>query len=104
MNIISAYLFLATTKISTEGEGSSVLNIPSEAKSVTIGNILNTVYFWAGVVAVVVIVIAGFYYTLSQDNPQQVTRAKNAILGSVVGLAIILVAYTITNIVIGAFE
>ena len=54
--------------------------------------------------AVVVIVIAGFYYTLSQDNPQQVSRAKNAILGSVVGLAIILVAYTITNIVIGAFE
>ena len=63
---------------------------------------LNAVYFWAAVIAVIVIIVAGFYYVTSNSNAQQVTRAKNAILGAVVGLIVILVAYTITAIVIKA--
>ena len=59
------------------------------------------VYFWAGVIAVVVIVVAGFYYVTSNGNPQQVTRAKNAILGAVVGLIVVLLAFAITAIILG---
>ena len=58
-------------------------------------------YFWAGVIAVVVIVVAGFYYVTSNGNPQQVTRAKNAILGAVVGLIVVLLAFAITAIILG---
>lgn len=74
--------------------------IPS-ASSFSLKDILNAVYFWAGVVAVIVIIIAGFIYVLSVNNAQQLTRAKNAILSSVIGLVVILLAFAITNIVIG---
>lgn len=62
-------------------------------------NLLNTAYLWAGVIAVIVIVVAGFMYTMSQDDPGQVTRAKNTLLGAIVGLAIVLFAFIITNTV-----
>lgn len=73
--------------------------IPS-ASSFSIKNILNAAYLWAGIIAVVVIVIAGFLYVFSRGEAQQVARAKNAILGAVVGLVIIILAFAITNIVI----
>lgn len=72
-----------------------------DASNFTIKNILNAVYFWAGVIAVIIIIIAGFMYVLSMNNAQQVTRAKNAILSAVIGLVIIFLAFAITNIVIG---
>lgn len=63
-------------------------------------NVLNTAYIWAGVVAVIVIVVAGFMYTVSQDDPSQVSRAKNTLLGAIVGLAVVLLAFVITNTVL----
>ena len=60
-------------------------------------NVLNTAYIWAGVVAVIV---AGFMYTVSQDDPSQVSRAKNTLLGAIVGLAVVLLAFVITNTVL----
>ncbi len=98
------WAILAATKISTSETGSDTeVRISGEAKNInSFANILNTVYFWAGVVAVIVIIVAGFYYTLSQDNSQQVSRAKNAILGATIGLVVIFVAYAITTIVIEA--
>ena len=75
--------------------------IPS-ASSFSIKNILFAVYFWAGAIAVVVIIIAGFMYVTSVNNSQQITRAKNAILSSVIGLVVILLAFAITNVVVGS--
>ena len=63
-------------------------------------NVLNTVYFWAAVIAVVVIIVAGFLYVTSVNNSGQITRAKNAILGAVIGLVVILLAFAITSVVI----
>lgn len=65
-------------------------------------NILNAVYFWAAVVAVIVLIVAGFYYVTSNNNSAQITRAKNAILGAVVGLIVIMSAYVITAFMIKA--
>lgn len=65
--------------------------------------ILNGVYFWAAAVAIIVIVIAGFLYTTSNGDPGQVTKAKNAILGAVIGLIVVIFAFAITNFVLGGF-
>ena len=65
-------------------------------------NLLNAAYFWAGAIAVIIIIIAGFMYTTAAGNANQVKRAKDAIIGSVVGLIIVILAFAITNIVIGA--
>lgn len=66
-----------------------------------IKGILLPVYFWAGVLAVITIIAAGFYYVLSNGNAQQIARAKNAILAAVIGLVVILLAFSITTIVLG---
>lgn len=65
--------------------------------------ILNTVYWIAGVTAVIVIVIAGIFYSISQGDASSIKRAKEAIIYSVVGLVVIMVAFIITNFVIGRF-
>lgn len=68
-----------------------------------IKSILFPVYFWAGTVAVIIIVVAGFMYTTSGGDPAKLTRAKNAILGAVIGLVVILSAFGITSVVLGVF-
>lgn len=75
--------------------------IPS-GDSFKLVDILNAVYFWAGAIAVIVVIVAGFLYVTAANNSSQVTRAKNAVLSAVIGLVIILLAYTITNIAIKA--
>lgn len=65
--------------------------------------ILNAVYFWAAVVAVIGIIIAAFLYVTSNGNSQQVEQAKNAILASVIGLVIVFSAFLITSVVLGGF-
>lgn len=86
--------YFADTIISADKVG-----LPKVSGSV-LQNVMNTVYFWGGVIAVIVIIAAGFLYVTSANNAQQITRAKNAILGAVIGLVVILLAFVITSIVI----
>lgn len=58
----------------------------------TLPGVVRTAIFWATVVAVVAVVIAGFTYTLSQGDPGKVTQAKNAILYAIIGLVVVLAA------------
>ena len=103
MTIIE-FFTLAASKIDTSGGcNTTSVAISSDAKDISLTNILMTVYLWAGMIAIVVVVIAGFLFTLSQDDPQRVARAKNALLGGVVGLVVIFVAYAITTIILEAF-
>ncbi len=69
-----------------------------------LSSVLMPVYFWAAVVAVIVIVVAGFMYTTSGGDSSKVARAKNAILGAVIGLVIVLLAFSITSIVVGGIR
>lgn len=68
-----------------------------------IAGVLNTVYFSAGVAAVIVIIISAIFYTISQGDPAKVKRGKDGILYAIVGLVVILLAFVITNFVIGRF-
>lgn len=77
------------------------VNIPTvSADQNTIADLLGTVYLWAGIIAVIVLVVAGFLYVTANGNEQTIKRAKEAILGSVVGLIVIMVAFVITQLVI----
>lgn len=98
-------LILAATKIETSGGSNSTsVAISGDTKNISLSNTLTTVYLWAGMIAVAIVVVAGFFYTLSQDDPQRLARAKNTLLGGVIGLVVIFTAYTITVIVLGAIQ
>lgn len=65
--------------------------------------VLTTVYYAAGATAVIVIIISSVFYVISQGDPSKTKRAKDGILYAVVGLVLVLVAFIITNFVIGRF-
>lgn len=73
-----------------------------DANSVVLG-VLNTVYFISGAAAVIVIIIGGILYTISDGDSGKVSKAKNAILYAVVGLVIIMGAFVITGFISGRF-
>lgn len=65
--------------------------------------ILTTVYGIAGVIAVIVIIIAGISFINSGGDSSRVAKAKNQILYSVIGIIFIMAAFAITNFVIRSF-
>lgn len=66
-------------------------------------NVLNTAYMWAGIICVLIIIVAGYFYVISNGNAAHIKRAKDAIVGAIIGLVVILLAFTITQFVIGRF-
>jgi len=72
----------------------------TDADSGHLKTIYNLVLGIMGAVAVLIIVIAGFRYVVSQGSPQETAAAKNTILYTLVGLVVIIAAFAIVNFVI----
>jgi hypothetical protein len=68
-----------------------------------ITGILNTAYYAAGIAAVIVIIVSAIMYTTSQGDASKTKRAKDGILYAIVGLVIVMMAFVITNFIIGRF-
>ena len=84
--------------ISPEDAGVQRIN-----EDVLLTNILNFTYFIAGVVAIIVIIVAGIMYTSSSGDSSRVAIAKNALTYAIIGLVVVLSAFVLTNFVIGRF-
>lgn len=63
----------------------------------------NVLLFIIGAVSVIMLIIGGIRYTISQGDSSAVTSAKNTILYSIVGLVVAILAYAAVNFVIGNF-
>jgi len=79
------------------------VGIPEVSSEHLINNILNLVYFIAGIIAVIIIVIAGLTFVTSAGDAARVKKARTAIIDASVGLVVIMAAFTITYFVIGRF-
>lgn len=79
----------------------SDVGVPDNSANDVFTGGLNAVYFAGGVACVIVIIVAGILYALSAGDSNQIKIAKNAILYAVVGLVVIMMAFTITAFVIG---
>lgn len=98
--MISVWLAEAAEKVDPSKIG---LNNPPKDANAALASVLNTTYFWAGIVCVIIIVIAGYYYTNSSGDSAGVNRAKQAIVGAVVGVIVILMAFVGTQFMLGRF-
>lgn len=65
-------------------------------------NIINTLIFIIGAIAVLMIVIGGLKYVLSGGDQAAVNSAKNTILYSIIGLIVAILANAIVNFTINA--
>ena len=67
-------------------------------------SVLDTVYLWVGIIAVIVIVIGGVRYMTSTGDANKIQGAKRTITYSVVGLVVTIAAFAITEFVIDALD
>ena len=65
--------------------------------------LINMASFAIGAAAVIVIIIAGFSMVTSGDKPDSVAKARNAILYSAIGLAVIVFANVLIAFIYGRF-
>ena len=66
-------------------------------------NIINTLLYVVGIVAVVMIIIGGIRYAASNGDSSSIQGAKNTILYAVIGLIVAIMAFAIVNFVVGRF-
>ncbi|MFB6226073.1 MAG: Mbov_0395 family pilin-like conjugal transfer protein, partial [Candidatus Paceibacteria bacterium] len=67
-----------------------------------VGNIINIFLGLLGIIALVLIIYGGYLIMTSGGNEEQVQDGKKVLINAVIGLAIILAAFGITNFVINA--
>lgn len=64
-----------------------------------IRNVITAIAGLAGLVATGFFVAGGFTYITSSGNPEQLDKAKRTLTWSAIGLAIVIAAFVISNIV-----
>jgi hypothetical protein len=64
-----------------------------------IRNIIKVAAGFAGLVAAGFFVVGGFGYITSSGNPEKMDKAKHTLIMSAIGLAIVIAAFVISNIV-----
>lgn len=78
------------------------VNLPKPAATHdTITHILNIIFVTMGALALFMLVIAGFRYTISQGDPTAVENSKRMIIYTIIGLVVIALAATIVNFILG---
>lgn len=98
MNIIE--IFAVATKNPKLDPG-KITNMPTNSAVEILGGVLSGVYFIVGAMAVIIIILAGFSFASASYDPAKVAKAKNAILYSVVGLIVVIIAFFITQFIVG---
>lgn len=89
--ISTTLLTIATPAFAATGDITSVENF--------IQNVIQALVGLAGLVAAGFFVVGGFGYITSSGNPESLDRAKKTLFYSAIGLAIVLGAFVISNIV-----
>lgn len=68
--------------------------------SVTPAKIMNPIFYFIGILAVIMIIYGGIQYATSAGDAGKVAKAKNILIWSIAGLALAILAYAIVNFVI----
>ena len=97
------HLFLLLMAATEKIDPGSIGIDPVKNADGAISGLLSAVYAGAGMLCVVIIVIAGHLYTTSSGDPSNLKRAKEAIIGSIIGLIVVIMAFVITQFVLGRF-
>ena len=79
------------------------LGIPDQQlSSGSVALFLNGIYFIAGFVGVLMIIIGSISYITSSGDANKATKARNTIIYSAIGVGLVAMAFAITSFVFGA--
>ncbi len=102
INATIGLIITMTASIISGAISGIVQGLNTKSGATFFGDLFNKVFFWSGIVAVIMIVYGGIQYITSTGNPAGVQKAKTTILYSIVGLLIVIFAAAIVNVVVGA--
>lgn len=77
-----------------EGDIATLACIP-----IVIKNLVQWALIFAGVVALFLIIYAGFQFVTSKGDPQQVDNAKKTLTYAIIGLLLIFFSFAILNLI-----
>lgn len=86
-----------------DGQGSCSQKTDDVSVNSGLETIFTLISFVAGVVAVLMIMLAGLRYITSQGDSQKVSQAKNAIIYAAIGIVVVALAQLIVRFVLGFF-
>lgn len=78
-------------------------SLPKQSGDTT-QQVLNIVFGVSASIALLMIVISGFRYIVANGDPNSVSSAKRGILYAVIGLIVVLAAYSIVTFVINGIS
>lgn len=99
----SAITVFPTCNNSTAGSNSEVCAGKDEQADGLIKMLVNTLLYIVGALAVVVIIVSGILYVVSNGDANNIERAKSMLTYAVVGLVVAFIAYAIVNWVLNIF-
>lgn len=67
----------------------------------TILTVINYALVLSGTITVLFLIVGGFWYLTSAGNEEQAEKGKKTLINSVIGLVVIILAFTIVRIVSG---
>lgn len=82
----------------TKADGTNSCSIKDTVQTIT-----NVLLFVLGAIAVIMIIVGGIRYVISDGDSTRIKSAKDTILYSVIGLIVALMAYAIVSFVITQF-
>ncbi|MFH1286752.1 MAG: hypothetical protein ABII02_03300 [Candidatus Magasanikbacteria bacterium] len=69
-----------------------------------VGTIINAALTLVGTIFLVLMIYAGFMWMTARGKEESITKAKQIIIGSIIGLVIVVSAYAITFFVTSQFQ
>lgn len=91
-----------TTDELLSSDFSEATGLPQGDLQQSLGNLINVALGFLGIIAVVIVLYGGFKWMTAGGNDEKISEAKHLIIAGIIGLAIILSAFAITNFVISS--
>ena len=81
----------------------SPLTVGTDSKSDSIGALVSTAVGWislvVGILAFIYLIYSGILYITAAGNPDQAKKGQQGIINAVIGIIIVVLAYTIITVV-----
>jgi len=103
--LVFSLLSLAAPVLAVDGpylglEYGKYTNLGEQDVRVTVGRVISVALGLLGIIAVVLVIYAGFKWMTAMGNEENAASARKILAAAVIGLVIILAAYSITRFVI----
>jgi heme/copper-type cytochrome/quinol oxidase subunit 2 len=72
----------------------------SQSLSDLIANVIRVLLIFAGVIAIVFVIIGGYQYIVSGGNEETAEKGKKTLINAIIGIVVIVLAYAIINVIV----